>query len=359
MTRINKSIIEKKREKRLKNVIRAEGSSAEIATTEKEGDSKEDREEDKKKADEYSSTMQQAMGDAALTYRHELGMNYAFVLPDLIVGSCLQKAGDVDRLRDEAKVETVLCLQQDPDLAYFGLELPPIVDRIKERGDLKHIRHEIRDFDPFSLRVEVPQAVAKLHSSMRKGGVGYVHCTAGLGRAPAVALAYMWWLRGFQLDEANALLQKVRRCSPKLLAIRAATVDILSGGATEPVELSWRNRGTPKKVEIAGLDVGWHNKLPLEFVAKEGRWVVNRQLPIGTYYYKYVIDDHWTTNPDAVETPPDSSGMVNNVLDVVGGTLNTPAWETRKRLMKEDAPLTDEDRKIIVEKLNAMADAYD
>lgn len=28
--------------------------------------------------------------NAALTYRHELGMNYAYVLPDLIVGSCLQ-----------------------------------------------------------------------------------------------------------------------------------------------------------------------------------------------------------------------------------------------------------------------------
>lgn len=27
---------------------------------------------------------------AVLTYRHELGMNYNFIRPDLIVGSCLQ-----------------------------------------------------------------------------------------------------------------------------------------------------------------------------------------------------------------------------------------------------------------------------
>lgn len=28
--------------------------------------------------------------DTVLTYRHELGMNYNFISPDLIVGSCLQ-----------------------------------------------------------------------------------------------------------------------------------------------------------------------------------------------------------------------------------------------------------------------------
>lgn len=28
-----------------------------------------------------------------LTYRHELGMNYNFIRPDLIVGSCLQVNG--------------------------------------------------------------------------------------------------------------------------------------------------------------------------------------------------------------------------------------------------------------------------
>jgi hypothetical protein len=42
-----------------------------------------------KKTEDYSSNMQQAMG-TPLTYRHELGMNYNHVLPDLIVGSCLQ-----------------------------------------------------------------------------------------------------------------------------------------------------------------------------------------------------------------------------------------------------------------------------
>lgn len=47
------------------------------------------------KSEEYTDVMQSRMG-GGLTYRHEDGMNYAHVLPDLIVGSCPQTAADVD-----------------------------------------------------------------------------------------------------------------------------------------------------------------------------------------------------------------------------------------------------------------------
>ncbi len=44
---------------------------------------------DKAKSDEYSETMNRKMG-TSLHYRHELGIDYNRILPDLIVGSCLQ-----------------------------------------------------------------------------------------------------------------------------------------------------------------------------------------------------------------------------------------------------------------------------
>lgn len=31
----------------------------------------------------------------------------------------------------------------------------------------------------------------------------YVHCTAGLGRAPAVCIAYMFWFKDMGLDEVS------------------------------------------------------------------------------------------------------------------------------------------------------------
>ncbi|KAL6586305.1 Phosphoglucan phosphatase DSP4, chloroplastic [Orobanche minor] len=66
------------------------------------------------KSEVYSQDMTAAMG-AVLTYRHELGMNYNFIRPDLIVGSCPQTPADVDKLRSIG-VKTIFCLQQDSDL---------------------------------------------------------------------------------------------------------------------------------------------------------------------------------------------------------------------------------------------------
>jgi protein-tyrosine phosphatase len=46
-----------------------------------------------------------------------------------------------------------------------------------------------RDFDAFDLRLRLPGVVSKLHKLVNcNGGVTYIHCTAGLGRAPAVAV---------------------------------------------------------------------------------------------------------------------------------------------------------------------------
>ena len=56
----------------------------------------------------------------------------------------------------------------------------------------------------------------------------YVHCTAGLGRAPAVCIAYMYWFTGLSLEEAYGRLTSVRPCGPKRDAIRGATHDLLS-----------------------------------------------------------------------------------------------------------------------------------
>ena len=46
-----------------------------------------------------------------------------------------------------------------------------------------------RDFDAFDLRLRLPYVVSKLHKAAnRNGGITYIHCTAGLGRAPATAV---------------------------------------------------------------------------------------------------------------------------------------------------------------------------
>ena len=68
----------------------------------------------------------------------------------------------------------------DSDMAYFDLDVAPIVARATERGDVRHVRHEIRDFDPFSLRQNLPKAVRIIaHAFAQDEGKVYIHCTAG------------------------------------------------------------------------------------------------------------------------------------------------------------------------------------
>jgi protein-tyrosine phosphatase len=320
------------------------------------GQAEEKKAETAAKTEEYSSTMQQAMG-TSLEYRHELGMNYAHVLPDLIVGSCLQTPLDADKLK-KIGVGVIFCLQQNPDLAYFGVDLPAIQKRVDEIDGITHYRCQIRDFDPYDLRMRLPVAVAQLHRAIEKhkSTTAYIHCTAGLGRAPGVALAYMYWLRGLSLKEANVLLQKVRRCHPKLDSIRAATVDLLADQPKQMVELKWW--AGPTTVEIAGLDVGWNNqRLPLEFRQRENQWVLRREVPVGKYEYKYIVDGVWMTNSESPLSQPNRDGQVNNVLEVVDTAQDGATKALRDRLMKEDADLTTEERAKIRGKLEEIANS--
>ncbi|MCO5584808.1 hypothetical protein L7F22_038740 [Adiantum nelumboides] len=307
---------------------------------------------DETKSNVYSSTMTHAMG-AALTYRHELGMNYNFVLPDLIVGSCLQTPSDVDRLK-KVGVKTIFCLQQDPDLEYFGVDICAIQERAKGIGGIEHIREQIRDFDPFDLRKRLPAVIATLYKAVQRNkGITYIHCTAGLGRAPAIALAYMYWVLGYELLEANEILLSVRPCFPKLEAIRNATCDLLTGKAKGMIHLKWPASGC-QNVEISGLDVGWGQMLPLAYVSKEKRWILKRELMVGKYEYKYIVDGRWTTNPHEPLTQPNKDGHINNFVEVAGESEDAETKSLRHRLMQERPMLNDVEQQIIRRKLLSL-----
>ncbi|MCD7468904.1 Phosphoglucan phosphatase DSP4, chloroplastic [Datura stramonium] len=279
---------------------------------------KDDTEKDAGKSDTYSHDMTAAMG-AVLTYRHELGMNYNFIRPDLIVGSCLQTPEDVDKLRSIG-VKTIFCLQQNPDLDVFldilGLISVQFIEYANKCGDIEHLRAEIRDFDAFDLRLRLPAVISILNKAInRNGGVTYIHCTAGLGRVPAVASFQQFSLHEtfgtevlpmtkplYKLSEAFNLLVSKRPCFPKLDAIKSATADIVSsiiiltiyhshsslvafgvGGECmalkkKPVTFTWHGDDCTT-VELSGLDIGWGRRIPLKFDKEQGLWTLQRDLP--------------------------------------------------------------------------------
>ncbi|KNA21364.1 hypothetical protein SOVF_043820 [Spinacia oleracea] len=309
---------------------------------------------EEKKSDEYSDTMTEAMG-ASLTYRHELGINYNFIRPDLIVGSCLQSPADVDKLRSIG-VRTIFCLQQDPDLQYFGVDINAIQKYAEKFTDIEHIRAEIRDFDGFDLRMRLPVVVSKLYKAInRNGGIAYIHCTAGMGRAPAVALAYMYWVQGYKLNEAHRLLLSKRSCCPKLDAIKSATADILTGLEKKSITLKWKDQSCTN-VEISGLDVGWGQKVPLKFNKEQNAWSLQRELMEGRYEYKYIVDGEWTYNKNELVTPTNNDGHTNNYVEVSADDPDSDRAQVRKRLTGEDPDLTTIERTKIRKFLEEVSD---
>ncbi|XP_076957310.1 phosphoglucan phosphatase DSP4, amyloplastic-like [Bidens hawaiensis] len=327
-------------------VVRATSSPAPNADTEGAND--------EEKSDVYSTNMTEAMG-AVLTYRHELGMNYNFIRPDLIVGSCLQTPADVDKLRS-IKVKTIFCLQQDSDLEYFSVDIGAIREYASTFDDIQHIRAEIRDFDGADLRLRLPAVVSKLHKAVnRNGGITYIHCTAGLGRAPATALAYMFWVQGYKLNNALSLLLRNRKCFPNVEAIKSATADILTGLKKRSITLTWSGDNC-STVEVSGLDVGWDQRIPLTYEEKHGSWILHRDLLEGRYEYKYIVDGEWLTNTYEPVTPADKDGHINNYIQVVDKDPESISAVLWKRLAADDFDLTTNEREIIKQFLDEYPD---
>ena len=307
-------------------------------------------------SEDYTTEMQEKMG-GSLTYEHDRGMNYTRILdgtrshPGLIVGSCLQTPEDAERLRNDEKVRAVLCLQQDKDMAYFDLDILPVLGGCEAVG-IDHFRSRVNDFDPHDLRLRLPDAVAALERAARLCGPGesvYVHCTAGLGRAPGVAIAYMYWVLGYGLMEAHGILTSKRPCHPKLESIRLATCDMLLGSATTKVKIGIRAPVSAREVLVAGLDMGWDRTVSC--VKENDRFVLERDLPGGRFQYKYIVDGRWTYNADAPTLC--DNGNNNNYLDVVTGDDHERG--VRSRVLSTEAELLLEEREII---LRSIVEAY-
>ena len=178
---------------------------------------------------EYNRMMQERMGWDTLdpfSYHPERGLYYHYITTDLVVGSQPQTPDDIKYLSEEEDVAVILSLQQEKDLEYWGVNGADLLEAADTHG-VKYIKVGAVDFDPHSLRGILPKAVAALERARQEHGKAYVHCTAGLGRAPAVAIASLFWNTDMNLDEAYEYLTRIRPCGPNADAIRGATFDIL------------------------------------------------------------------------------------------------------------------------------------
>jgi hypothetical protein len=136
-------------------------------------------------------------------------LNWGEITPRILIGTCPMTTADLERIGAEAGVSAVLSVQHDDCLAYWDIDYPEMRTH-GERLGLRMARSPMRDFDIPDQRRHLARAVRTLADLLSEGHCTYVHCTAGLGRAPLTVLSYLVWVEGLSPEEASGLIQRGR-----------------------------------------------------------------------------------------------------------------------------------------------------
>jgi len=148
-------------------------------------------------------------------------INFDRITRSIFVGTYPQSRLDIDRLRAGPRITAVVNLQSDMDMKALGVSWPKLRKHYSS-CEITVYRHPIRDFDPDDLTARLRSAVTQVGDLEAVGHRVYIHCTAGVGRAPAVAIGHLAWNLGWDLEEAYAFVRERRACDPYITAIREA-----------------------------------------------------------------------------------------------------------------------------------------
>lgn len=91
----------------------------------------------------------------------------------------------------EAGITGVFNVQTQIDIDHRGINWPTMLQYYKARG-MTAVHFPIHDFNETSLTERMFDGAKTLDKMINTDGLKvYVHCTAGMGRAPACVLAYL------------------------------------------------------------------------------------------------------------------------------------------------------------------------
>ena len=151
---------------------------------------------------------------------------------EVYVGSCPRSAADVERLAD-AGVQALLCLQSDDCFAALGIDGEAVRSAAARRGVL-WLRVAVRDFDRLDQAAMLPDIVRALGALTAMGKRTYVHCTAGINRAPLAVVGLLTFARGWGIDDAVAHVKAQRgQANPYVEPWRVARARLLAGREEE------------------------------------------------------------------------------------------------------------------------------
>lgn len=145
--------------------------------------------------------------------------SFDVVLPGLLIGEYLSPA-DFPWLASPIGVTAVLSLQDEADLLSKSLRLADLEKASRECG-IEYQRIPIPDGDAAVLVERLEPTIERLDALLRGGALVYLHCNAGMNRAPTVAIGYLHARCAMPLAAARDFVKSRRPCVPYMSALEA------------------------------------------------------------------------------------------------------------------------------------------
>ena len=121
----------------------------------------------------------------------------------------------------EAGVTGVFNVQTEIDFAHRGINWDKMLQFYRDHN-ITAVHYPIHDFNEEDLKSKLIEGATLLDKMINVQGLDvYVHCTAGMGRAPAVVLVYLCLFQGMQPEEARIFVKSYRTVSvPNMNAVK-------------------------------------------------------------------------------------------------------------------------------------------
>jgi protein-tyrosine phosphatase len=152
-------------------------------------------------------------------------ISFSPVDDNLFIGSTPQ--GDVDiTFLKRIQVSAVLSLQSDADLEAYKINWPKMRQAYAQNSISVH-RYPIIDFDEQDLADKIAVPIQQLDALLKAEHRVYVHCNAGICRAPSTVLGYLVYYRDMEIDQALEMIRVNRpQVHPYLSAVKAGLSEL-------------------------------------------------------------------------------------------------------------------------------------
>jgi atypical dual specificity phosphatase len=148
-------------------------------------------------------------------------INFSRLEQNIFIGSAPQSSVDAARLK-QMKISAVLSLQSDADFKSHRIDWQKLQSAY-QYSDIVVQRFPVVDFDELDLGNKLADPVIALHSLLEVGHRVYVHCNAGVCRAPATVLGYLCHYRGMEIDAGLEYIRSQRpQAHPYISAVQKA-----------------------------------------------------------------------------------------------------------------------------------------